>query len=309
MIPITEFSSILDLVQKFRDEKTCIEHLESIRWNGNVVSPFDPTSKVYVCKGNKYKCKNTNKYFNVRTGTIFEDTKIPLQKWFVALYLFSSHKKGISSHQLARDCNITQKTAWFVLHRLRYAFDHPAFKSQMKNTVEIDETYVGGKEINKHANKRTKESQGRSNKSKQAVLGIAERNGIVYAEKIKSSKIVHMHPIINEKVEKGATIMTDDYAAYQSLDLNYNHMVVNHSQKIYVTGDIHTNTIEGFWSQFKRGIVGIYHNVSFKHLQTYLDEFALRYNTRKGTEYNRFNLVLANMVGRLKYSELTGAQK
>lgn len=119
MLP--EFQSILELTTTFPTEVSCIEHLETIRWNGNVVSPFDATSKVYKCAGNKYKCKNTGKYFNVRTATIFEDTKMPLQKWFMALYIFSSHKKGISSHQLARDLDITQKSAWFVLHRLRYA--------------------------------------------------------------------------------------------------------------------------------------------------------------------------------------------
>ncbi len=117
---LTEFNSILEVVQKFPTEQDCIEHLETIRWNGNIVSPFDETSKVYKCAGNKYKCKNTGKYFNARTGTIFEDTKMPLQKWFMALYIFISHKKGISSHQLAKDLDITQKSAWFVLHRLTY---------------------------------------------------------------------------------------------------------------------------------------------------------------------------------------------
>ena len=155
---LTEFNSIIELIQKFPTEQACIEHLEVIRWAGNVTSAFDPNSKVYKCKGSKYKCKETGKYFNVRTATIFEDTKMPLQKWFMALYIFSSHKKGISSHQLAKDLNITQKSAWFVLHRLRYAFDHPVFKSQMGNTFEVDETYIGGKETNKHSNKKNKGS-------------------------------------------------------------------------------------------------------------------------------------------------------
>lgn len=123
MLP--EFKSIFDLLKTFPTEQTCIDHLEKLRWEGNVVSPFDEDSKVYKCAGNKYKCKNTGKYFNVRTNTIFDNTKIPLQKWFLALYVFSSPKKGISSHQLAKDISVTQKSAWFLLHRLRYAFDHP----------------------------------------------------------------------------------------------------------------------------------------------------------------------------------------
>src|SRR5687768_5437573 len=137
MLP--QFKSILDLLNTFPTEQHCIDHLERLRWNGIVVSPFDPESKVYKCAGNRYKCKNTGKYFNVKVGTIFEDTKIPLQKWFMALYIFSSHKKGISSHQLAKDIDVMQKTAWFLLHRLRYAFEHPNFQSTLSNTVEIDE--------------------------------------------------------------------------------------------------------------------------------------------------------------------------
>jgi hypothetical protein len=125
---VSGFTSIIQLLEVFPTEQHCIDRLEQIRWEGVVVSPFDETSKVYKCKGNRYKCVNSGKYFNVRTGTIFEDTKLPLQKWFMALYIFSSHKKGVSSHQLSRDLDITQKSAWFLLHRLRYAFDHPAFK-------------------------------------------------------------------------------------------------------------------------------------------------------------------------------------
>ena len=143
MLP--EFKSIFDLLKAFPTEQDCINHLETIRWNGVVVSPFDETSKVYKCANNKYKCKNTGKYFNVRTNTIFDNTKIELQKWFLALYVFSSHKKGISSHQLARDISVTQKSAWFLLHRLRYAFEHPNFQAVLggNDAVEIDETFIG----------------------------------------------------------------------------------------------------------------------------------------------------------------------
>ncbi len=148
-----DFKSILELIKAFPDEQTCIDHLEELRWNGNVVSPFDATSKVYDCKGNRYKCKNTGKYFNVKTDTIFDNTKMPLQKWFLAIWLVTGHKKGISSLQLGRDLNITQKSAWFMLGRIRQCFgiDNDTI---LENEVEADETYVGGKNKNRHANKK-----------------------------------------------------------------------------------------------------------------------------------------------------------
>ena len=141
---VTDFNSIFDLNKTFPTELDCINHLEKLRWNGNAISPFDESSQVYKCAGNKYKCKNTGKYFNVKTVSVFDNTKIPLLKWFMALYIFSAHRKGMSSHQLARDITVTQKTAWFMLHRLRYAFDHPEFKKiTVNNPAEIDETYIG----------------------------------------------------------------------------------------------------------------------------------------------------------------------
>lgn len=302
---LSEISSIVDLVQKFRLEKHCIDHLERIRWRGKVVSPFDAGSKVYKCKYG-YKCKTSGKYFNVRTGTIFEGSKIPLFKWFIALYLFSSHKKGISSYQLSKDIGVTQKSAWFILHRLRYAFDHPEFMNMMgRNPVEIDECYIGGKEKNKHRAKRSGYTQGRSD-SKQVVLGLFERGGYVSAHKIKSAKAEDIYSVISESVESPAIIYTDDFKVYRNLK-NYNiHFPINHSRGKYVEyGVIHTNTIEGFWSWVKRGILGIYHHTSSKHLQSYLYEFALRYNTRYMIEGGRFNLILENMGVRLRYLQLT----
>lgn len=144
-LQITEFKSLDDLSKKFPEEKDCVEHLESIRWEGQVVSPFDARSKVYKCAGFKYKCKNTGKYFNVRTGTVFEDTKVPLQKWFMAIYLANDPKKRVSSHQLARDIGITQKSAWSVLHRIRYALGHENFDQTFSDVVKKDETLVGDK--------------------------------------------------------------------------------------------------------------------------------------------------------------------
>lgn len=303
---VAQFKSILDLLKAFPNEQACINHLERLRWDGEPVSPFDETSTVYKCAGNRYKCKNTGKYFNVKVGTIFEDTKIPLQKWFLALYIFSSHKKGISSHQLAKDIDVTQKSAWFMLHRLRYAFEHPAFKAMLgeSDTVEIDETYVGGEEKNKHESKKTEGTQGRSTKTKKPVLGMVERGGTLIAQVVDDTSKATVQPIVKENIAQGASVVTDEWKAYNGLSGNYDHAVIKHSAKEYVNGKAHTNTIEGFWSHFKRGIDGIYHWVSVKHLQSYVDEFALRYNSRKFGTNERFNLVLGNVEGRLKYKAL-----
>lgn len=296
------FKSILDLVAQFPDEQACIEHLETLRWGDNVISPFDPNSKVYKCKFNRYKCKNTGKYFNVKTGTIFEDTKIPLQKWFMALYIFSSHKKGISSHQLAKDIDVTQKTAWFMLHRLRYAFAHPNFKMTLSGDVEADETYMGGKEKNKHKSKRGRQVYGSVNKT--PILGLIERDGNVIAQKVDNATMVTIIPFVHDNVVGGSTLYTDENRAYYYVKGFYNHKTVNHTQKEYVNGKSHTNTIEGFWSQLKRGIDGIYHWVSTDHLQSYIDEYTLRYNTRKNSTCQRFDLILGNTIGRLTYKQL-----
>ncbi len=304
MLP--EFKSIFDLLKAFPDEQSCINHLERLRWDGNVVSPFADNSKVYKCAGNKYKCKDTGKYFNVRTNTIFDNTKIPLQKWFLALYIFSSHKKGISSHQLARDITVTQKSAWFMLHRLRYAFDHPAFKEALGNTVEIDETHIGGEAKNKHESKKKKNETGGTIHEQTPVLGMRERGGNVIAIVVEDKRKETLLPIIGANVIADSTVMTDEFMAYRNLSPLYNHMTVNHGAKQYINGMAHTNGIENFWSHLKRGVDGIYHWVSKDHLQSYVDEFTLRFNTRKFSTQERFNLVLADVSGkRLTYNNLT----
>lgn len=302
-----DFNSIIELLQAFPTEQSCIDHLEKLRWNGNVVSPFDPTSKVYDCKGNKYRCKNTGKYFNVRTATLFDNTKVKLQKWFLAIWLVTSHKKGISSLQLSRDIDVTQKTAWFMLQRIRncFGFDNDDILS---GEVEADETYVGGdiKKMNTKRRNRMHEMGFRSGyQHKTPVLGMVQHDGKVKAMKIEKSVGVVIKPILYDNIDRHSTIITDGFGAYKDIDMVFDrHVKIEHAKGIYKENQFHTNTIEGFWSLLKRGIIGIYHFTSNKHLQMYVDEFVFRYNTRKFGESQRFNLLLSNTEYRLTYKEL-----
>jgi len=298
-----KFNSIVELLTTFPTEQSCIDHLEKIRWEGSIISPFDSSSKVYRCGNNRYKCKNTGKYFNVKTNTIFENTKVPLVKWFIASYLDTAHKKGISSLQLSRDIGVTQKTAWFMLQRIRKCFEDNK-DEKLDGVVEIDETFVGGKNKNRHWDKKVPKCQGRSYKDKTPVFGILQRNGKVIAKVVPNTQVKTLRPLIKKYIEKGSVINTDDWY-YGNLHEEYIHRQVNHKAKVYAVGYVYTNTLEGFWSIFKRGMTGIYNHVSRKHMQLYVDEFAFRYNTRKCSQSERFNLLLQNTNNRrLRYKDL-----
>lgn len=303
-----DFNTIFELFDAFPNENSCIEHLEKLRWGDNVISPFSKNSKVYKCKGNKYKCKDTGKYFNVKTGTLFDDTKIPLRKWFVAIWFITNHKKGISSIQLAKDIGVTQKTAWFMLHRIRKCFEIADEDiEQLENDVEMDETYVGGKNKNRHKNKKVPNSTGRSTKDKTAVMGMLERRGRVIAKVVTGVKAKDLTPIAVKYVSKSARINTDEWTGYNEMtSLFAAHRIVNHGASQYVDGEAHTNTIEGFWSLLKRGLNGIYHKVARKHLQKYVDEFSFRYNTKHENQTNRMNEFFMNSGRRTTYKGLIG---
>lgn len=300
--------SLFSFLMSNPSEKDCIDYFEKVIWNGKPVSPFDPASKVYKCKDGRYKCKNTNRYFTIKSTTIFRKSRISLKKWFLTLFFFISRKKSISTYQLARDVEITQKSAWFVLQRLRYTFKSSIFKTMLDGVIEIDEVFVGGKNKNRHWNKKMPNSQGRSCKDKTPVWGAIKRGGILIAEAITDNKQSTLIPLIRDNIKAGSNIYSDELPAYKVLGKWFNHEIVNHKAKQYVNGKASTNSIESAWAPFKRMIYGVYHQVSKEHLPKYVDEFTFRFNTRKHTERERFDLALSLTVGKkLTYRELTSS--
>lgn len=304
-----EFNSVIELLDNFDCEQTCIDHLEWLLWDNDMpTSPFNEESKVYKCSNNKYKCKETGKYFNVKSGTIFEDSKIPLRKWFVAIYYLTSHKKGISSMQLAKDLNVTQKTSRYILQRIRKALGYTS-ESQTKlgGFVEIDEAYMGGT-LNSDPKKEGLTKLGHKTKHQRSrVLGMIQRDGEVRTDvmlEVFSSENTFKR--VKNQVSKGAVVFSDAAPQYRILQgKGYLHYFVKHGMKEYVRGQVHTNSIEGYWSLFKRGVFGIYHFTSKKHLKKYLDEFSYRLNTRDYSDNERFDLALCKVYcGKLPYKVL-----
>ena len=304
---IMNFSSLIDLLDTFKTEQDCIEYIKKIRWRNGIHCPHCEHNKIYEFKNRKtFKCALCKRKFSVRVGTIFEESKLPLRKWFISIYLLINHSKGISSVQLSKDLGVTQKTAWFILHRLRYATETESFNLPLTGEVEVDETYIGGKEKNKHKNKQIGGTQGRSTKNKTPVAAALERNGKLKIEKIPDVKKSTLKKFVRKNVDTSSSLYTDDFKSYKNLKSIYNHQTVKHSRGEYVRNRIHTNTVEGFWSLLKRGIVGIYHYVSEKHLDQYLKAFQFRYNYRDMSNKERFDFLLQGTGCRLMYKTLIG---
>lgn len=308
-----ELRSFVDLMEHLRDEKSCREFLEETRWRGEAICPHCHCQEVDGCykhyklktKGKfngLYKCKRCRKRFTVTVGTMFEGSHVSLKKWFYAIYLFLNHKKGISSVQLAKDINVTQKTAWFMLNRIRYNFEDKV-RVQFKEETQVDETYVGGKNRKRSGKKGT---QGRNTTIKTPVMGLLS-NGKVYTIIIPKASSKILKGVIRTLVPKNTRVVTDGWKGYNKLEkCGYSHEVVIHKEGEYMNeAGFHTNSIEGFWSHLKRGIKGIYHLVSRKHLQKYCNEFAFRYNTRSLSDIERFTYFLPSLSKRLGYWELT----
>jgi transposase-like protein len=232
-----------------------------------------------------------------------ENTKIKLRYWFAAIYLISAHKKGISSHQLARDLGICQKTAWFMNHRIREMLkDYSTVK--FKGTVSADEIYIGGKNKNRHKDKKVEGSQGRSGKGKKPVFGLLDENGIIRTFSVADTSSKTLQPILEDNIEEGSTLMTDEWKGYSKAKKKFKHKRVNHSAKQFVNGMVHVNGVENYWSHLSRSIIGIYHWVSVEHIDKYCAEMSYRFNSRKKSDCERFDHILTHTKGRLKWDNL-----
>ena len=288
--------------KQFPDEDACRKYLEKRFWNDIPRCPHcGNTQKIYRHNDGKlFRCGHAQcgKQFKVTTGTIYENSNLPLQKWFLTFYLFAMTKKGISSIELSKIIGTTQKTAWHLLHKTRIMFDRQESNNQLHGTVEVDETYVGGK---KKGGKR-----GRGSENKTPVFGAVQRKGRLLITPVKDAKRKTLEPIIYEQVKKGSRIDSDEWGAYTKLCLDYLHEVVKHKEHEYVRGDVHTNTIEGAWSHLKRCIVGIYHRPSKEHLAKYCAEFQFNYNTRNDVPEIKFKKTIDKSQIRVSYKDVTG---
>jgi transposase-like protein len=298
--------STFKLFEIFPNQQSARSYLESRLWPDGARCPECKSGeRITTRKGGYYRCNACKLDFTVRTGTIFERSHVPLNKWLYAMYLLVTARKGISSMQLAKEIGVTQKSAWFMLHRLREACGKDLDK--LRGTVEVDETFVGGKEINKH--EADKQKLGRGAVGKTAVLGMRERGGRTKAMPIQNTSMEAIHSAIHANVEIGSTLFTDEHAAYNDLGgLFFRQERINHSANEYVRGMASTNSIESVWAVMKRGLTGVYHQVSKKHLRRYVNEFTFRLNDGNVARHTleRLDSFVDSVAGkRLTYAELT----
>lgn len=300
--------TLLEAVKYFADPDVCLKFTAELRWpNGPVCPRCQAAEPSFISTRRVWKCKACKKQFSVKVGTIFEDSPLPLEKWLAAVWLIASAKNGISSHEIHRALGVTQKSAWFMLHRIRLAMQTGTFNRQLSGDVESDETFIGGKAKFMHAAKRDERIHGRGTVGKTVVQGILERGGEVRVEVVPDQKKGTLQGNIHKHVAPGASISTDALRSYVGLSTNYIHGMVDHAAGQYVNGKIHTNGLENFWALVKRCLKGTYVAVAPWHLYRYLDEETWRFNARHGKDGARFVRVLGRIVGkRLTYKELTG---
>lgn len=308
-------NSLQEAILYFSDEQRCIAAFARMRWPNGVACPACETKEPWWIRTQKrWKCRDCRRQFSVKLGTIFEDSAIPLQKWMPALWMLCNCKNGVSSHEIARALRVTQKSAWFMLHRLRLAMQQSSLAKigGSGTPVEVDETFIGGKARNMHLDRKRRMRVTENNWAKTVVVGMLERGGKVKAKVIPERIKSDVQNFIHANLKKGAHIITDEFPGYRGLSGEYAHEVINHADA-YVRGLVHTNGLENFWSLLKRGLSGTYVSVEPFHLFRYVDEQAFRFNSRKDasgrkiSDGERFDLALSQIAGkRLSYSELTG---
>ena len=311
-----EPQSLQDATVYFSNPDNCIDYLSSRRWpDGKAVCPGCGSESVsYNANRRTWKCSchHTKREFSIKVGTVMEDSAIPLDKWLVTMWLVTNCKNGVSSYEVARDVKVTQKSAWFMLHRIRLAMQDDN-KGQLCGEVEADETFIGGKARNMHksVHERRITGMGQSFRDKTIVMGVLERGGEVRTAIIPDRLKGTLQPIVRNHVESGSALYTDEMGGYKGLSQDYLHQIIDHAVK-YVDGRVHTNGMENFWSLLKRGLNGTYVAVEPFHLFRYLDEQVFRFNNRatrdkKVTDSDRFDKVVRKIVGkRLTFAELTG---
>lgn len=275
---------LLSIIERFPDNASCYAHLEKIRWGDSVKCAYCNSEKPSKIKGtNRYHCNKCHRSFSVLVGTLFESTKLPLVKWFMAIALMTNAKKGLSSYQLARDIKVNRKTAWYLQMRIRKAMDEGDDSDMMNGIIEVDETYIGGAMRNKHLKDRyTKYKNVKTGMTEKVpVLGIFQRGGKVFAKLISHADGKTIKPILKEKVDKASTLVTDGFGGYSKLEKWFSaHFIMNKNKNIHAQGEYNINSVEGFWSLLKRAVIGQYHKLSPKYAQQYVNELSFKYNNR-----------------------------
>jgi transposase-like protein len=307
--PVRLPRTLLEAVRYFASADTCRDFMVALRWPNGVACPTCGRADVrFISTRNLWECKTKHprKQFSIKVGTIFEDSPLGMDKWLPVVWLISNCKNGISSYEIARDLGVTQKTAWFMLQRVRVAMETGTFQ-KVSGEVEVDETFIGGLARNMHKKVREAKIKGRGPTDKTAVVGVLQRKGEVRAFVVNDRKKKTLQAKVKENVEPGSEVFTDALRSYEGLSPEYAHEAVDHAET-YVKGNVHTNGLENFWSLLKRSLGGTYVAVAPFHLHRYVNEQVFRFNTRKGTDGGRFLAVATNTIGRrLTYKELIAA--